>query len=153
MAKTKLNANNTIDTLTQDELRVHLDKTVKDWFQEEARGFTTAPIITIGTPAIGALALPAPGANKIGPAAGYAWRVDRLTATGLASGDTITVSRDATVIDVLTFAKATIYPGKGLMLRAGQNLNFAGTGLTATGQVTITGDATETGEPDIYKML
>lgn len=152
MAKTKLNANSTIDTLTQDELRVHLDRTVKDWFQEEARGFTTAPITAIGSVTGGVVALPTAGANKIGPAGGFAWRVDRLTVVGLATGDTITVMRDEEVIDTLTFAKATIYPARGLRLRAGQTLTFAGTALTAT-SVTITGDATEIGEPDIYKIL
>lgn len=157
MAKTKLNANNTIDTLNQDELRVHLDRTVEGWFQEEARGFTTAPIIAIGTPATGALALPAPGANKIGPSGGYAWRVERLAVSGLGTGDTISIYRNdqnpGSFIDTLTATKATIYPGRGLMLRGDQTLIFVGTGLTAAGSVVINGDATETGEPDMYKML
>lgn len=153
----RLSAGSKINFLSPQEhddiLGKHLDRAVRDFFQEEARGYTTAPIIAIGTVDDDAITLPGAAANRVGPKQGFAWKVERLTVVGLASGDSITVSRDDEVIDTLTYDKATIYPGKGLICRGGQYLTFAGTSLTATGQITITGDAAEVAEPDIYKIL
>lgn len=161
--KFKLHAGSTIDTLTPDELGDHLDRQTRNWFQEAARGVSTAAIDAIAMVSGGKILFPATGDAEIGPNPGFMWMITRLTVGGLATNDTLSVYKgfgDASVIDqptnfidIITATKPSIYPGKGIILRGEQRLAIAGTGLSATGALVLTGEAFEVGELDAYKLL
>jgi hypothetical protein len=157
MAKYKLGAGVEIDTLTQHELREHLDRTAADIFREQARGFTTSRFDATDTVSAGALSLPAAGHATLGPSAGFAWRIQRIAVSGLLSGDTLSIWRGDTnanhFIDTVSAAKPAIYPNKGLILRGDERLLFTGSSLNATGAVSVNGEATEVSELDLYKVL
>lgn len=158
MAKTKLNANQTIDTLTQDELYETLTKQTVSFFQEMARGFTTARFDTNGVP-VGdedTVTLPPTSQRPIGPQDGFAWTVKRVSVYGLATGDIVNLYRNSAdpgnFIDQLTDTSPVVKFDKSFILRGGESLIAVGTGLTAT-EVYLNGEAVETSELDLYKQL
>jgi hypothetical protein len=157
MAKYKLNANSTIDLLTPQEHLDNLDKQTKDWFQEQARGFTIERYEATATVAAAAITLPAAGHSPIGPKTGYAWKVTRISISGLLSGDGVQIYRNSTdpqnFIDTLSSSRPAAYPKSGLILRGGETLIATGSSLTATGDLTLTGEVTECSELDLYKIL
>lgn len=158
MAKHRITANAEIDLLNQSELTQALDRQTRDWFQEEARGFSTARFGSISTISGGNVTVPAQGGDKIGPDAGFAWAVQRISAKNLATNDKILVYRnsvsDLNFIDELTATSLRLsFGGKGLVLRAEETLILTGTGLTATGDVIVNGEAIEVPELDIFKIL
>lgn len=154
MAKSTLRGGETIDLLNQDELRHELGEVTTTWYQEKARGVSRARFDCTGTPATGALTLPANN-QRIGPEPGYCWEVQRISASGLATNDTITVYRNTAIgtgqVDILTAARPTIYPK--LILGAGEYLLFTGASLAATGEVSLNGEGWELPELDQYKLL
>ena len=87
--------------------------------------------------------------HGLGPDTGFAWAVQRLSAGGLASGDTLSVYRGPPTasaatqdnfMNVLTFASPAWHPGRtGLILQDGETIIVAGASLTAT-QVALTGE-------------
>lgn len=157
MAKTRLNANNTIDTLTQDELYETLTKQTVSFFQELSRGFTTARFESSGlVDQTDALVLPPTSQRQIGPQDGFAWTIRRISVYGLATGDVLRVYRNSAnplnFIDQLTDTSPVVKFDKGFILRGGENLVVAGADLDAT-EVFLTGEALETSELDLYKQL
>jgi hypothetical protein len=88
--------------------------------------------------------------NILGPGTGYAWAISRVTASGLATGDTVSVYRGPAVaatvnpnnlLNVLTAAAPSWQPGRtGCIINAGDTLVLNGTGLSAT-TVMLTGEA------------
>lgn len=158
MAKTRLNANSTIDTLTQDELYETLTKQTVSFFQEMARGFTTARFDTYGVPTgdDDDLLLPASSERPIGPQDGFAWTVKRVSVYGLGDGDVVNLYRNSvgpsTFIDQLTDTSPVVKFDKSFILRGGESLIASGTGLAGT-EIHLNGEAVETSELDLYKQL
>lgn len=156
MAKTKLNANQTIDTLTQDELYETLTKQTVSYFQELSRGFTTARFDTQGAVSGGAITLPPTSQRPLGPQDGFAWTVRRLSIYGLGTGDIINVFRNSAdpsnFIGIITNTAPLLKFDRNFILRGGEAIIFTGTSLAGT-TLTVSGEAVETSELDLYKML
>lgn len=156
--KNTIKNNGEIELLSQQELDDSLGKVVTNLQQEQARGLGTARFVGIGTVAGGALAIPGTtGDSPMGPEQGFAWAVQRISCDGLTAGDTLKVYRNtvmaAAFLGVLT-STASIRPGgKGIILRADEQLVVVGTALTTTGDVVVNGEALETSELDLYKLL
>lgn len=151
-----------IDILNQTELNdslgAGLDRFTKDWYQEKARGFDMAPIHGAATVAGGAVQFPRDGSTSTGPKRGNVWAIQRLSCRALATGDVLDIYKssvdDAHWINSLTGANRVWHPGStGLILRGGEYLIFVGTGLTATGDIEVNGEAKEVAGLDIYKLL
>jgi hypothetical protein len=146
-----------VDMLTPEEHLHNLDKQTKDWFQEQARGFTIERFEATATVAASAVLFPHSGGSVIGPKTGYAWKVTRISLNGLSTNDTIQIFRNSTdpqnFVDQLSASRPSVYPKSGLILRGGENLIATGASLSATGDLTITGEVTECSELDLYKIL
>jgi hypothetical protein len=154
MPKAQLKANGHVETLNQAELEAALSKTTAAWFQELARGFTTARFGNTSTVAAGAVQVPALGSSDVfGPDDGFAWRVGRISADGLSTNDVLKVYRNGTAYVGSITATSNLSPGKGLILRGGEFLVITGASLTATGDITVTGEAISASELDIYKLF
>lgn len=157
MAKFKLNANSTVDMLTKDELRGELNTTVREFYEERARGLSIARDSSTVTVADTGLTFPATG-KTIGPKPGFAWALQRLSVFNLASNDTLLVYRNSANPDnflfQVTFANPTYHPGsKGCILRGPDKIIVTGASLTATGDVTINVEALECADLDLYKLI
>lgn len=87
------------------------------------------------------------------PDTGFAWAVQRVTVAGLTGGatpDVVSLYRgpgaaaaqtNDNLLTVVTGASPTWHPGRtGLILQEGERVTVAGSGLTATGQITLTGE-------------
>lgn len=157
MPHAQLKAGSRVETLNQAELEDALSKSTTAYFQEQARGFTTARFGDVETPATGAVTVPKTDATVFGPDQGFAWAVQRVTAFGLATNDVLTVYRnDASALNVIGYITATspLKPGsKGCILRGGEKLVVVGASLGATGDVAVNGEALQCSELDIYKIL
>ena len=156
--KNTIKNNGQVETLTQEELEASLGKVVTNLQQEQARGMSTARFVGIATIAGGAIAIPGnTGDSPMGPEQGFAWAVQRISCDGLGTGDVLKVYRNTVMaagfLGILT-ATASIRPGgKGIILRADEQLVVVGTGLTATGDLVVNGEALETSELDLFKLL
>lgn len=154
MPKAQLKAGSHIETLSQAELEAVLGKTTQTWFQEQARGYTTARFGNSGTVATGAVQIPTNDTSDVfGPDKGFAWRVGRISADGLSTNDVLKVYRNGTTYVGSITATSNLSPGKGLILRGGEFLVITGTSLTATGDITVNGEAVSAAELDIFKIL
>lgn len=157
MPKTKMKAGAEIETLNQAELIDALGQTTTTWFQEEARGFTTARFSNVSTVASTNVQVPKANDDVFGPEQGFAWRVSRISVSGLAAADVLSVFRNATTpLNFLGYLTATsiLLPGKGMILRSGEHLLIANTAaLTATGDIVVTGEAVQCSELDIFKLF
>lgn len=154
--KFKLHAGSTVDTLTQDELRAGLTQNTASWFQERARGIYSPRFDAMATVASATVQIPAGGKTPIGPQVGYAWDVRRITADGLAAADVLIIYRNSTtpanrigrITDAVPFSGS-----KDCILRSDERLIITGASLTATGDITVNGEAIEVAETDLWKLL
>jgi len=158
MPKTQLKAGSHVETLSQAELEAVLGKQTQTWFQEQARGFSTARFGDVSTVASQAVTVPATDDTVFGPDHGFAWAVQRISAQGLSTNDILKVFRndENNLLNFLGYITATanFAPGsKGVILRGGEKLIVTGASLTATGDVVINGEALQCAELDIYKIL
>lgn len=155
--KFKLQAGREVDVLTKEELKAGLTENTASWFREMARGLSTARFDGTSTVAAGDVSIPAAGQAAVGPDVGFCWAVQRITADGLDANDVLVVYRNsAQPINRLGTVTATtsFKPGsKGCILRGDERLIITGTGLTATGDITINGESIEAAESDIYKLV
>jgi hypothetical protein len=160
--KTPLHAGTVIETTTPHELQQHLEASNMDFFRERARGvqpwrYESQPV----TVAAAAVKLPAGADNKCGPNVGFCVMVHKLRVQGLASGDVLSVYRNSTsTVPVEQFVMgatgtvSVINPGsRGLFLNSDDRLIFQGAGLTATDDIIVSGEGTECGAPDAWKLL
>ena len=157
MPKAEMRAGQEIETLSQAELEKVLTKQTTTWFQEQARGFTTARFADTGTPDTGAIQIPATDDMVFGPDQGFAWAVQRITAAGLADDDVLLVYRNTVSdLNLVGFIEATrsFAPGsKGCILRGGEKLIIVGASLAAAADVSVNGEALQVAELDLYKVL
>lgn len=158
MPKSQLKANSYVETLNQAELVEALTKQTTTYFQEQARGFTTARFGSMSTVATNAVTIPSNDDQTFGPDQGYAWAVQRVSAQGLSTNDVLKVWRndEGNLLNFLGFITATtnFSPGsKGVVLRGGEKLIVTGASLGATGDIVVNGEAVQASELDIYKLL
>lgn len=93
MAKFKIQAGAEIDALSDDELKKSLDEQNQSWFREFARGLKSMRLTMTASVASGAVTLGGTEAQPFGPREGFVWDVRRLSVSGLAAGDVLTVWR------------------------------------------------------------
>lgn len=158
MARHTITNGGTFEVLNRAELTAALDKQTIDWFQEQARGLSTARFDGQAVVASAAVTIPAAGSpNRLGPKMGFAWAVQRVTAVGLLTGDTLGVYRSALTphnfLGVLTPTTSLHIGSKSIILRSDENLVITGNSLSATGDIVITGEAIEVPETDLFKLL
>lgn len=151
-----------LDVLTHHELAAELDAVSQRFFQEFGRGikylrFGPAPT----TIANNAFKLDgSSGQNTVGPREGFLWSVTRITVWGLTSGTTPDVAnlyRNAPVgIPVWQFngnTPAVTFSKLQMVLLPGEYLSLTNSGsTTATGQITIAGDAIEVAAEELSKI-
>lgn len=161
MAKARFEPGAQIETLTPGELGDHLNAFVREWFQEKGRG--VGPWRASRTATIAGAALTLPGTQSatepFGPQRGYAVGVRDLRVVGLSGTDSISVYRNNTAVPgnfirTLTAGAPYVSIGKGsVTLRDGDTLVVTGTGLAATGDVTLIAEGEEVPSIDVYKLL
>lgn len=160
MAKARFEPGATIETLTPGELGDHLDRIVRDWFQEKGRG--VGPWRASRTATVAATNLTLPGTQSAvepwGPQRGYAVGVREIRVSGLATNDTVSVYRNsilpANLLRTITAATPYATFSKGACtLRNGDTLVISGAGLAATGDVTANAEGVEVPDIDAYKLL
>lgn len=156
MAKVKIQAGAEIDMLTKGELDDSNKHQHDAFFRELAHGKKYLRLgAVIGTPAAGALTMPAGS----GPNQGFVWAIQRLTVGGLAANDQLGVYRNTTdvwnLLGVMGAGTASTFHvgGKGLILLGGESLIFSGTGLAAAAAVTVNGELIEAPATEIWKIL
>lgn len=156
MAKVRLELGAELDFLNKDELADALHSSGA-WEREAAFGLRHQDLpMMAGTPSSGALALGAdqPGGITCGPRAGWYWAVKRISVDGLASGDQVKVYKDARFVCWVAYQPGFVTFGKdGLVLKNGEYLRVTGTGLSATGQVSVYGEAVSVPGPLMWKLL
>lgn len=163
--RTALELGAQLDMVSPEELEAAFAQHAQTYFQQLARGvkylrFGPFPV----TIAAGAFSFDGSGADQnlaAGPREGFVWTIRRLLVSGLGTGGTP---------DVINFYrnKASGIPfwqlngnsfgqtfGKcEMLLLGGETLCFANSGsITATGQVTVSGDAIEVAAEEIWKLV
>jgi hypothetical protein len=148
------------ESLNRDELHGALSANTASWFKEMSRGLKhmiMPPMIA--TPANSAVVFPPVGGEEVGPNPGFVWAIQRLSVSGLASGDVVGIYRNNgtsfNFVAQLTQANPFVYFGdKGFILRDSDNLYLANIGtLSATAALTVTGEFIECAEIDIWKII
>lgn len=154
-----------LDTLDRGELRSELAAHAQERYQQFARGIKYLRFGPFTTPiASNAFSLDGTGAGQnrsIGPREGFIWSVRRITVTGLTTGTTPDVANlfrgNPSGIPVWQFNGnnfAYTFGKTELLLLAGEVLSLANQGnITATGNVTISGDLLEVPAEEIFKLL
>jgi hypothetical protein len=159
MAKVRLELGAEFDLLTKSEMADVLAGH-GTWEREAAFGLKDirlprmTGVIDGGDVAIGGDA--APGVAPCGPRQGWCWKVERISVSGIAgTSDFLTIWQgDPSAGDyVTTIGSGAYHPGKGLILHPGEYITLAGTGLTSTGALTVTGRATQVPAPLIWKLI
>lgn len=154
MAKFKMQAGATLDTLTQPELDRSLTRFITSWRKETTRGVNFRRLSRFGTAdasgnvRIGGTDSAVPG---LGPEPGFVWSVSRLAVANLLGTAICTVSinnddSSSLVRTGFTLANNALYHefgGPGLILRPNDILLFTATGVTAGTPVVLTAQATE----------
>lgn len=155
--KFRLKAGAELDMLTKSELGSALDTWGRAFLEELRRGpqrgvINASANVSDGTVIIGAG--PYTG-SIIAPNKGFAWSVKRLTASGLATGDSIQIIKSGVynpgegtltgkVLTTLTEADPTvIFSSNAVVIYNSEPLTVFGSGLTATGAIDIDGEAAE----------
>lgn len=157
MARVTIAPRNVIETVTEAELVHHLDRYTENWFQERARGIGLVRPRAIDTVAGGAITLPGPNEDLLGPNMGFVWDLHVLRAAGLATGDSLTVYRNSAnpgnfLCGLSAASPVFAFSSKSCFLRGDEKLIITGTGLTATGDIAVNGEGFECAEIDLYKL-
>lgn len=160
--KQRIEPGATFDFTTPGEMKEHLNEITRQSAQERARG--VQPWRGEGTAAVAStnVQIPALGSMEtIGIDPGWAVFVYSARAQGLGTGDVIKIYRStgSTATDlkfvgeVTAAAPAVGFGSRGLVLKGGEQLLFVGTGLTATGDVSVNAEGMQVPETDLYKMV
>lgn len=157
MAKVRLELGAELDLLNKDEMASVLGHH-GSWEREAAFGLRQQDLpVMAGTAAGGVLNLGAdqPSGTQCGPKAGWYWAVHRISIDGLASGDAMKVYKDTRFVATITQASGSFatFGKNGLVLKDGESLLVKGTGLTATGLISVYGEATTTPGPLMWKLI
>jgi hypothetical protein len=145
----RLRAGETIDMISPGEMKKIIAEQVAAMVAELATGVKPMRFSATGTVSGGAVTIPGAqnGQLKLGPAQGFIWRVDRVSAFGLASGDSLAVHRTETdgsaFLGYIPAATGYLDVPEAPLLNGGEFLVITGTGLTATGEIIVNGEAAE----------
>ena len=157
MARTTIAPHAVVETVTPAELVHHLDRYTENWFTERARGVGLVRPRAIDTVSGGAVTLPGPNEDLLGPSLGFVWSLHVLRAFGLATGDSLTVYRNNAnpgnfLCTLSAAAPVFTFGSKSCFLRGDEKLIITGTGLMATGDIAVNGEGFECAETDLYKL-
>lgn len=160
MAKVKLELNAVLDLLNRDELAAELAK-AGQWQRETAQGLRHLDLPRLkGTPSGGNLTLDGgqtEGQAYCGPQQGFYWKVERVSVDGLAAGDQVKLWKggpNTRFVAWIAFQPGVWQPsGPALVLKADDFLSITGSGLAATGQITVTGECVSVPGPLMWKLL
>jgi hypothetical protein len=147
--QTTLRAGAVVDFLSPGEFKKHLGEQLSTAFAEFAVGVKPMRFEATGTVSDEAVTIPAPqnGQLKLGPSPGFLWRVDRVSAYGLATGDSLAVHRTNTdgsaFLGYIPAATGYLDVPEAPLLQGGEFLVITGASLTATGQVIVNGEGAE----------
>jgi hypothetical protein len=153
MAQQKIQAGGLLDVVTRHEMEDALGRHLRSWVAETARGGRFTRFSAAGTVASSAISIggSAGGIEGLGPAPGFVWDVRRLHITGLATADIATVSINdsgptsivGTTTDLPSSANRSFLWNRHVVLYPGDNLLVVGSGLAATGSITVSGQVLE----------
>lgn len=156
MAKVRLELGAELDMVNKGELEDALHNSGA-WEREAAFGLRQIDIPQmIGTVSAGAIKLGADQAGGIvcGPPAGWYWAIRRISVDGLASGDVVKVYKMSRFVGNVQAASGYISFGRGpCVVKSGEYLRVTGTGLSATGQITVSGEAESAPGPLMWKLI
>jgi hypothetical protein len=150
----------TIDTLTQGELHTELASVSQEFFRQFGRGVKYLRFGPLATP-IASNAFTIDGSTAaLGPRSGFCWTIRRITVWGLATGsspDLANLYRNQnTGIPVWQFNGnnfAYTFGKLEMLLLPGETLSLVSSGtITATGQVSISGDLLEVAAEEVSKI-
>jgi hypothetical protein len=159
MTLVKIQAGATFETTSPKEAGELMEKAYSAQFQEMARGVKPMRFLASGTVADDVVTIPEAqgGQLNLGPDPGFIWRVDRVSAFGLASGDSLQVHR--TVADGSAFlgsipaATGYLDVPEAPLLYGGEFLTITGAALTATGQIIVNGEGIEAPAFMLWKIV
>jgi|SRR5271170_6854759 len=165
MPRYELRVGGHIDVLDKNELDDVIDKQTR-MLLDEAKGVSHIDFYATGTVVGAAVTIPSPNPASIGqlqipdlgPEDGYVWSLQRLTIDGLGTGDSVVIYKNFVSgpnhLFTLRVAQEWIFPGSHAgILKGGDVIIAVGSGLTATGQLTLSGEALEAPAVKIYKLI
>lgn len=147
--KVKLEAGANLDFITKDEMREVMHEANRSWVAETSNGIRYARIYATGVIAGGVLNIGgALSTGELGPAPGFVWDIRRLQIVGLQTADVATIyMNDANptseIADTTSVTGKAFLWSEQVILYPGDSLWVVGTGLTATGTITVTGQVRE----------
>lgn len=144
MAEYTLMAGGKINTLTQEELSTTLSQFMMSWRTEILRSGKPRKFWAQGTVASTNVSIVPGGDNTLGPGPGMVWSIKSITIKGLGTTDSLDLFADSDPFCSLarptTGDLAVEQIGSDeLVLMPGGTLSFTGSGLSATGQITVYG--------------
>ena len=153
MAQQKIQAGKLIDTVTKQELHEALGSHLRSWVAETAIGgkytrFSGSVAVASSVVNLGGHV----GQYFLGPNPGFVWDVRRLRISGLTAADVVSVYVND--ISTANLVQSTTDLGdsptnryfswnKEVVLYPGDALKIYGTGIAATGTITVSGAALE----------
>lgn len=156
MPKYKMAAGKEFETLNKSELHDVLKTVTQDWFNQVGRGDRYRRISAAGAVAGGAVSIGGPDqSDTLGPKDGFVWDVRRLAVSTLGASDTLQVFLND------NGPSSLVHPAMGgflpfdnavLVMYPGDALLFTGTGLTAVGTLTVTGQVREIPMPLAWRI-
>ena len=156
MSKVKLQLGAELDLLNKGELDDALFQH-DAWVRDAAYGVKQQDIPRmIGTVSGTDITLGGDQADQpqVGPKSGWYWAVHRISVYGLASGDVVQVWNQFKYIGLVSYNPGYITFGKGqFTMKTGDYLRVIGTGLTATGQIEVYGEAVSAPGPMMWKLF
>jgi hypothetical protein len=145
--KFKIAAGAEIDLLTQGELKDTLRGMMTSWVAEVSMGDRYRRFSAYGDIADSALSIGGTPEQEIGPDEGFVWSVKRLAVTNYdpdaeALGLYINGTDSSGVVEPI-LSRYNPYDANQLILYPGERLWIAGSSLTSSGRVWVTGQARE----------
>lgn len=153
MSQQKIQAGKFIDTVTKHELHEALGDHLRSWVAETAIGGKFTRFSLAGTVAAGVISLGGHvGATFLGPNPGFVWDVRRIRLSGLTAADVVSVYVNDTSAANLVQSTTDLGDSptnryfkwdRDVVLYPGDTLKIYGTGIAATGTITVSGQALE----------
>jgi len=162
--KTRLQAGAELDLISKDEMREVLQTVQKDWFSQVARGDRYPRFSAAATIADSGFTIDGTQRTyeRMGPAEGFVWAVQRIAVDGLTTYTEDTLATEPVALYLNdTGPSSLVHPAlvgyhdfsqTQLVMYPGDTLVVVGADLTATGQVTVTGQARELPMPLAWRI-